>query len=98
MSITDEQIEREITGCTQVVAKFKTKERDLNFNIFSQEDNRFFCQYTMFGDPFCAAWEISKAKYDAVRGLFTDEQQFCTDPEVIRPTMTSDEFADRYLY
>lgn len=89
MSIADEQITRDIEGRTQVAVHFT--DQPVDYVALYEQDGTTWVQ-----PAFCKAKRLSKDAYDALVAQFTGEQEFNTDPEVIRSGMTYDDFYNRY--
>lgn len=80
------QIERILTGLTLV--NLYAADKHEMFELTAQED-RYWVRFLLERDK-----EIPKDKYRAIVAMFTDEQKFNTDPEVIRTDMTVSQFID----
>lgn len=80
------QISRIITSTTLVNLYAADKEE--MFELTAQE-GRFWVRFFLSNNK-----EILDDKYRAIVAMFTDEQKFNTDPEVIRTDMTISQFID----
>jgi len=88
MSIADDQISRQIVGSTLVEVHFSDAVPDY-ITLYDQNE--------MFIRPaWCEPRKISRELADELISQFTGEQQFNTDPEVIRSNMRYDDFYNRY--
>jgi len=87
----DTQISAQIESRIDVeVTGFTDSTFDEYFSLYKQDGK---CWISM---AFVRDVEIPAAVYDDLVGQFTDEQQFNTDPEIIRAGVTYDEFHDKY--
>lgn len=89
MSIADDQIARQITGTIIVTVHFTDDHPD-SLSLVEQDN------LTWIKPAFCTEKRIPRELYDELCEKFTNEQQFCTDPEVIRSGMRYDDFYNRY--
>lgn len=89
MSITDDQIEREIEGRLQI--KIHVSDTyPTHISLYDQEGGLFI------KPAFCVAKQLPRSLYAELCNQFTGEQEFNTDPEVIRTELTFDQFFDLY--
>jgi hypothetical protein len=80
------QIERLLTGLTLV--NLHAADKLEMFELTAQE-GRYWVRFLLERDK-----EIPETKYREIVAMFTDEQKFNTDPEVIRTDMTIQQFID----
>jgi len=89
---TDRHIARQITGTTVVKVYCKdTTAEPLFIELIAQEGKYWLRAAFAKGSP-----QITEDEYNELRSWFTDEQEFNTDPEVIRTELTEKEFLDKY--
>lgn len=90
MSITEKQIVRQINGETIVEVHFSDAKPDY-IAIYDQGGDQTFIKPAFFGPK-----KIARNMLEDLVAQFTDEQEFNTDPEVIRSGMKYDDFYNRY--
>ena len=88
--IIDDQIIAQLTDSITVKVHFSDV-AITDFIALFEQDGGIYVQA-----PFCDAKRIPAAIFVELKSQFTDEQQFNTDPEVIRSSLSYDEFYDRY--
>ena len=89
MDITERQIVRQIEGTVTVKVHFA--DTYPGYLDLIKQDGK-----TWIEPAFCIPKRIPSEMFDELAGQFTGEQEFNTDPEVIRSAMKYNEFFDRY--
>jgi hypothetical protein len=93
--ILEQQIYNQLLRKTDVKVFFKNKERNfVEFISLYQLSDNVTCAIKIHFFPIR---KITQAQYDDLISQFTDEQQFNTDPEVIRTSLGYDEFMNAYF-
>lgn len=86
--ILQNQISSEVEGKTSIKVYFSDCDPE-TISIFGQD--RYFIK-VLFSSPK----NISKKKYNDLVSQFTGEQEYNTDPEIIRTELSYNEFMDKY--
>lgn len=94
MDIADKQIEDTVEGRTNVTVHLSGESLSLPVELYRQRANgedKFWIEVR-----FLPPRQMSESLYRELQSLFTGEQTYNTDPEVIRLDMSHEEFLNKY--
>lgn len=94
MNIADKQIASQIEGRTAVNVIYQVDDSIFNTDFISLYEQEGLA---WIKPAFEREKQLSLELLGELRGLFTNEQQFCTDPEIIRWTGTRESFRQRFI-
>ena len=90
--IIEKQIAGQLEGCTNVYLYTPDLNGDKEpIALYAQVDDHFYI------GNFGRIKKLPKTLYEELSGMFTGEQEFNTDPEIIRTDMMFDDFFDKYF-
>lgn len=91
-TIVDRQIGAQIEG--RIDVRLYTPDLDGDWepvSLYAQADNNYYIS------NFGRFKKMPKAFYDELVDMFTGEQEFNTDPEIVRTDMSFDDFFNKYF-
>ena len=90
MKITDRQISNQLEERTAAQVIFPDSNSDF-LSLYAQGDKGFFIK-----PAFCQSKKIDESVFKELCSQFTDEQEFNTNPEIIRTELSYNDFYNKY--